>query len=212
MRERDIERENKMGEGQRKREKQTPRWTESPPWGSIPGPWDHELSWKQMPSRCPQIIPFLLSISNEIKIHFTLSITWKHRGILQPSGTRLYAPDPRQCAVGPCWKGMRTLTENVASILITEMVSLASTSSALLQTDEEAQSWVPKCWGATVFVGHRKLQAVKHSGARMVPHFLWLWLNYLTNQYLHRVSSSLKAEFHHAFPVLGYESQMSSTM
>ena len=28
-------------------EKQTPCWAESPTQGSIPGPWDHDLSWRQ---------------------------------------------------------------------------------------------------------------------------------------------------------------------
>ena len=33
-------------EGQRKREKQNPCWAGSPMWDSIPGPWDHDLSWR----------------------------------------------------------------------------------------------------------------------------------------------------------------------
>ena len=35
------------GEGQREGDKQTPHWVWSPMWGSIPGPWDHDLSWNQ---------------------------------------------------------------------------------------------------------------------------------------------------------------------
>jgi len=32
------------GGKQRERERQAPRWAGSPTWGSIPGPWDHDLS------------------------------------------------------------------------------------------------------------------------------------------------------------------------
>ena len=42
------EREWVKGKRQREREKQTFCWTGSPMWGSIPQPWDHNLSWKQM--------------------------------------------------------------------------------------------------------------------------------------------------------------------
>jgi len=45
--ERDTEREHKQGERQRERKKQTPCSAGSPTWGSIPGPWDHDLSQKQ---------------------------------------------------------------------------------------------------------------------------------------------------------------------
>jgi len=34
-----------MGEGQR--ERQTPRWAGGPVWDSVPGPWGHDLSWRQ---------------------------------------------------------------------------------------------------------------------------------------------------------------------
>ena len=40
-------REHEQGEWQREREKQTPCWAGSPKWGSIPGPWDHDPSWRQ---------------------------------------------------------------------------------------------------------------------------------------------------------------------
>ena len=48
------------GEGQWEREKQTPHWAGDPPpprQGSIPGPWDHNLSWRQTtePRRCPAL-------------------------------------------------------------------------------------------------------------------------------------------------------------
>ena len=36
------------GEGQREREKQTPRWAGSSLWDSMPGPWNHDLTWRQM--------------------------------------------------------------------------------------------------------------------------------------------------------------------
>lgn len=39
--------EQNQGEWQREREKQTPHRAGSLTQGSIPGPWDHELSWKQ---------------------------------------------------------------------------------------------------------------------------------------------------------------------
>ena len=39
-------RENKRRGVQRK--KQTPRWAGSQMWGSIPGPWDYDLSWRQL--------------------------------------------------------------------------------------------------------------------------------------------------------------------
>ena len=43
---------NEQGrEGQREREKQTPRWAGSLTQGWIPGPWDHDLSWKQILNR-----------------------------------------------------------------------------------------------------------------------------------------------------------------
>ena len=39
----------KMSEGQEQREeKQTPRWSGSLTQGLIPGPWDHDLNWRQM--------------------------------------------------------------------------------------------------------------------------------------------------------------------
>ena len=41
-----LERKHKQGEGQR--EKQTPRWGGSPMRSLIPGPWDHDLSGRQM--------------------------------------------------------------------------------------------------------------------------------------------------------------------
>ena len=48
-RERERERETWAGEGQRK--KQTLRWAGSLMWDSIPGPWDHDLNWRQMLNR-----------------------------------------------------------------------------------------------------------------------------------------------------------------
>ena len=44
------ERKNKRtsGKGQKEREKQTSPWAGTPTWGSIPGPQDHDLSWRQM--------------------------------------------------------------------------------------------------------------------------------------------------------------------
>ena len=36
---------------EREREKQTPRWAGSPMQGLIPGPWDHDLSQRQMLNR-----------------------------------------------------------------------------------------------------------------------------------------------------------------
>ena len=37
------------GKGQKEREnlKQNPSWVQSPTWGSIPEPWDHDLSWNK---------------------------------------------------------------------------------------------------------------------------------------------------------------------
>ena len=43
-----LEREHKQGEWQRQREKQAPCWAGNPMWGLIPGPWDHNLSLRQM--------------------------------------------------------------------------------------------------------------------------------------------------------------------
>ena len=40
-------RELEQGEGQREREKQTPHWAGSPMCGLIPGPQDHDLTWRQ---------------------------------------------------------------------------------------------------------------------------------------------------------------------
>ena len=45
--ERQRAREHELGEGQMERERQTPRWAGSPMQGSIPGSWDHDLSWRQ---------------------------------------------------------------------------------------------------------------------------------------------------------------------
>ena len=45
-RERQREREHKQGEWER--EKQASRGAGSPMCGSIQGPWDHDLSWRQM--------------------------------------------------------------------------------------------------------------------------------------------------------------------
>ena len=43
------ENEHEQGEGhQKKRSKQTPHWAMTSTWGSIPEPWDHDLSWSQM--------------------------------------------------------------------------------------------------------------------------------------------------------------------
>ena len=39
---------HKQGEWQREREKQTPRWAGSLMQDSVPGFWDHDLSWRQM--------------------------------------------------------------------------------------------------------------------------------------------------------------------
>ena len=42
------ERTNRRGgEGQKEREKPSPRWTGRPIRGSTPGSWDHDLSWRQ---------------------------------------------------------------------------------------------------------------------------------------------------------------------
>ena len=51
MRERERKRKHtsRPSDRQMEREKQPPRWAESPTWGSIPGPWDHDLSCKQTP-------------------------------------------------------------------------------------------------------------------------------------------------------------------
>ena len=37
-----------MSSEEEQREKQIPRWAKSPVQGSIPGPWDHDLTWRQM--------------------------------------------------------------------------------------------------------------------------------------------------------------------
>ena len=51
-REKGREQERTSMWGQREREKQTPHLAESmTPQGSIPGPWDHDLCWRQMPNR-----------------------------------------------------------------------------------------------------------------------------------------------------------------
>ena len=42
------ETEHKRVDRQRKNEKQTPYWAGSLMWGLIPGPWDHDLSLRQM--------------------------------------------------------------------------------------------------------------------------------------------------------------------
>ena len=39
------EKEREHKQGQRKREKQSPRWAGSLTWALIPGPWGHVLSW-----------------------------------------------------------------------------------------------------------------------------------------------------------------------
>ena len=44
--------------GRERRGKQAPCWAESPMWGSIPGPWEHNLSGRQRPPRCPSIFVF----------------------------------------------------------------------------------------------------------------------------------------------------------
>ena len=41
------ERTHRQSSKQREREKQAPRWAESPIWGSILGSWDHDLSQRQ---------------------------------------------------------------------------------------------------------------------------------------------------------------------
>ena len=40
-----------LGEGEGQKEKPSTCWAGSPTWDSIPGPWDHNPSWRQMPNR-----------------------------------------------------------------------------------------------------------------------------------------------------------------
>ncbi|XP_054363588.1 phosphoserine phosphatase isoform X2 [Mirounga angustirostris] len=49
--EKEKEREHKQGELQREREKQAPHRAGGPMWDSIPRPWDHDPSRRQMPNR-----------------------------------------------------------------------------------------------------------------------------------------------------------------
>ena len=42
---------HKQGEVQKVREKQTPHWAGSLMQGEIPGRWDHEPSWRQLPNK-----------------------------------------------------------------------------------------------------------------------------------------------------------------
>ena len=54
------------GKGQRERETQAPRQTQSPTQALTPGPWDRDLSWRQMliglSHRCPSNIYLFLEI------------------------------------------------------------------------------------------------------------------------------------------------------
>ena len=45
---RERKRDSSSRKSSRQREKQAPHWAESPMRGSIPGPWDHDLSRRQM--------------------------------------------------------------------------------------------------------------------------------------------------------------------
>ena len=45
----------------REREKQVPCWARSLMWGSIPGPWDHDQSWRQMLNWLSHPVPLLIS-------------------------------------------------------------------------------------------------------------------------------------------------------
>ena len=47
---RKTQQERKHKQGEWEREKLTPRRAGSPMWGSIPEPWDHELSRRQTPN------------------------------------------------------------------------------------------------------------------------------------------------------------------
>ena len=44
---RDLEHTCEWGEGQRERDERSPGWGQSPTWGLIPWPWDHDLSRNQ---------------------------------------------------------------------------------------------------------------------------------------------------------------------
>ena len=45
--ERETQRESEHKQGKWERENQASRWAGSLMWGSIPEPWDHDLSWRQ---------------------------------------------------------------------------------------------------------------------------------------------------------------------
>ena len=55
-----------VGEGENS--KQTPHWAQSPTWGLISQPWDHDLSWNQesdsQPTESPIHIPLWLSFKS----------------------------------------------------------------------------------------------------------------------------------------------------
>ena len=58
----ESEQERKQKQGQREREKQAPHWAESLMWGLIPGPWDHDLSLRQLLNQLSHLGPPLVQI------------------------------------------------------------------------------------------------------------------------------------------------------
>ena len=59
-----FDREHKQGE--QETEKQMPHWAGSLSGGFIPGPWDHDLSWKQMLNQLSQYLAPLDIVKNWI--------------------------------------------------------------------------------------------------------------------------------------------------
>ena len=70
---------------QREKEEQVPHWTGSPMQGSVPGPWDHDLSWRQTLNQlshpgAPKAINFKIGIDLRlgfnVKWHVYLLSIW----------------------------------------------------------------------------------------------------------------------------------------
>ena len=75
-----FKREHKQGEQQREREKQATPLSGSPMWGSVPGPWDYDLSRGQMLNPLSHQAPpksYILNMCSLLYFSFTLLKLWR---------------------------------------------------------------------------------------------------------------------------------------
>ena len=84
------ERKHKQGEQQRAREKKASYWAENLMWDLISGPWDHNLSWRQMLNQLSHPGTWGMNVLNWLLSSYALELFITQQLNSFPAGSKCY--------------------------------------------------------------------------------------------------------------------------